>query len=85
MGIAIVVAIIAILIIIKIIRFGLKLALGVILALVLGVTVYVCLNKPELHKPFDLNTIEYLFKINKDGSVSTTKQVTKTVYKEQNP
>ena len=85
MGIGIVaLVIIIVLILIKnMISLGLKIAGFIILAVVLGVTVYVCTTPPEMHKPFSLNTIEYLFKINKDGSMTTTKQVTQTVYKEQ--
>lgn len=83
-GIAIAVVIVALILIKNIISFGLKIICFVILALALAVTVYICTSKPDMHKPFSLNTIEYLFKINKDGSVTTTKQVTQTVYKEQN-
>ena len=83
-GIAVVVIIIALILIKNLISLGLKIAGFIILALVLGATVYLCSVSPEMHKPFSLNTIEYLFKINKDGSMTTTKQVTQTVYKEQN-
>lgn len=83
-GIAAVVVIIALILIKNMISLGLKIAGFIILAIVLGVTVYICTTPPEMHKPFSLNTIEYLFKINKDGSMTTTKQVTQTVYKEQN-
>ena len=83
-GIAVVVIIIALILIKNLISLGLKIAGFIILALVLGATVYLCSVSPEMHKPFSLNTIEYLFKINKDGSMTTTKQVTQSVYKEQN-
>ena len=82
-GIAALVIIIVLILIKNMISLGLKIAGFIILAVVLGVTVYVCTTPPEMHKPFSLNTIEYLFKINKDGSMTTTKQVTQTVYKEQ--
>lgn len=82
-GIAVVIVIIALVVLKNLISFGLKLATLVILAIALCVTVYICKSQPEMHKPFSLNTIEYLFKINKDGSMTTTKQVTQTVYKEQ--
>ena len=36
-----------------------------------------------MHKPFSINVIEYLVKINDDGSMSTTKQTTQTVLKKQ--
>ena len=82
-GIAVVIVIIALVVLKNLISFGLKLAALIILAIALCVTVYICKSQPDMHKPFSLNTIEYLFKINKDGSVTTTKQVTQTVYKEQ--
>ena len=83
-GISVVVVIIALILIKNLISLGLKIAVFIILALALGATVYLCSASPEMHKPFSLNTIEYLFKINKDGSMTTTKQVTQSVYKEQN-
>ena len=83
-GIAALVVVIALILIKNMISLGLKIAGFIILTIVLGVTVYICMTPPEMHKPFSLNTIEYLFKINKDGSMTTTKQVTQTVYKEQN-
>ena len=82
-GIAVVIIIITLIVLKNLISFGLKLAALVILAIALCVTVYICKSQPDMHKPFSLNTIEYLFKINKDGSMTTTKQVTQTVYKEQ--
>ena len=37
-----------------------------------------------MHKPFSIDIIEYLIKINDDGSMTTTKQVTKTIIKDAN-
>ena len=67
----------------SIISFSLKvIGLG-ILVFIAAITIWICSEKPDMHKPFSLNTIEYLFKINKDGSLTTTKQITTTgVYKE---
>jgi len=79
--IVLVIVIIAILLIKNIISLGLKIVGFGILAIVIGVTVWVCSTQPEMHKPFSMNTIEYLFKINKDGSMTTTKQTTQTVIK----
>ncbi len=81
--IGIIVAVIALIILKNIISFGLKLACLVIIGLAIAGTVWVCSTQPQMHKPFSLDTIEYLFKINKDGSMTTTKQVTHTIYKEQ--
>ena len=62
-------------------KFGFKVVFVFVLVIVLAATAWICLTKPVMHKPFSVNTIEYLLKINKDGSVTTTKQVTKTVIK----
>lgn len=42
-------------------------------------TVSICVSSPKMHKPFSINVIEYLIKINDDGTMSTTKQTTQTV------
>jgi len=80
----IVVIIIAAILLIKLIKFGLKIVLFFILALVTAITIWICVAQPDMHNPFSVNTIEYLFKINKDGSVTTTKQITETVIKDKN-
>lgn len=84
MGIGIIVlaaVIIGFFILKNIITFGLKLIGLIILILIAGITIWICSEQPVMHKPFSVDTIEYLFKINKDGSVTTTKQVTQTVIK----
>ena len=80
----IVVVIIAAILLIKLIKFGLKIVLFFVLALVTAITIWICVALPDMHNPFSVNTIEYLFKINKDGSVTTTKQITETVIKDKN-
>ena len=42
-------------------------------------TIGICLAKPQMHKPFSIDVIEYFIKINDDGSMTTTKQTTKTI------
>ena len=81
--ITVIVIIIAVLLLKSILSFSLKLIGLGILAVAICLTIWICTAPPEMHKPVSLNTIEYLFKINKDGSVTTTKQVTQTVYKER--
>ena len=80
----IVVAIIVLILLFKLIKFGLKMILFFILAVVVSVTIWICFAQPDMHEPFSVNTIEYLFKINKDGSMTTTKQITETVIKDGN-
>ena len=77
--VGIVVAIVVAILLIKLIKFGLKMVLFFILAVVVSLTLWICFAQPDMHDPFSINTIEYLFKINKDGSMTTTKQVTETV------
>lgn len=79
-GILVVIAVVILLF--KLIKFGIKIVLFFILALVVSVTLWICIAQPDMHDPFSVNTIEYLFKINKDGSMTTTKQVTETVIKD---
>jgi low affinity Fe/Cu permease len=81
--IGIIVAIIVAILLIKLIKFGLKIVLFFILAVAVSVTLWICFAQPDMHEPFSVNTIEYLFKINKDGSMTTTKQVTETVIKDK--
>ncbi len=80
--IGIIIAVIIAILLIKLIKFGLKMVLFFILAIVVSVTLWICFAQPDMHDPFSVNTIEYLFKINKDGSMTTTKQVTETVIKD---
>ena len=79
--IVLVVVLTAILLIKNIISLGLKIIGFGILVLFAGLTIWICSSQPDMHKPFSINTIEYLFKINKDGSMTTTKQTTQTVIK----
>ena len=82
LGIIVLIAVIVAVSLIKnIIGLGLKIIGFAILALAIAGTVWVCSAQPDMHKPFSVNTIEYLFKINKDGSMTTTKQTTQTVIK----
>lgn len=46
-------------------------------------TVCICVQKPDMHKPFLINTVEHLIKVNKDGSITETNQVIQTIYEEQ--
>ena len=71
------------LIIFLIFKFVPKLNLGKIgsafLILLILLSIVFCIAKPVMHKPFSINTIEYLIKINDDGTMTTTKQTTTTV------
>ena len=59
--------------------FNLKRA-GAVLALVfICATAWIWVEMPVMHKQFSIDIVEYLVKINEDGSMSTTKQTTKTI------
>lgn len=62
---------------------GLKIAGTTLLVLTAVFTIWVCVQKPEMHKPFAVNTVENLIKVNKDGSITNTTQVIQTVYEEE--
>lgn len=79
--VALMVTVILGIILANIVKFGLKICVYLIVFIVFGVTAWICISQPVMHKPFSVNTIEYLLKINKDGSMTTTKQVTQTVIK----
>ena len=79
---ALVIIIVAFLILKFIVSISLKIIGFGILIVLAALTIWICSEQPQMHKPFSLNTIEYLFKINKDGSMTTTKQVTTTVMRD---
>jgi len=60
-------------------KMNLKKIPTMILTSVIILTAVLCILKPVMHKRFSINTIEYLIKINDDGSMTTTKQTTSTV------
>ena len=64
-------------------KFIPKLNLGkigsILFVVVVLLSVSLCIIKPVMHKQFSINAIEYLIKINDDGSMTTTKQTTTTV------
>ena len=75
--------ILTVFVICKLLKFGMKVFGIIILSVLLTCTTAICIKKPQMHKPFSLNIIEYFIKINDDGSMTTTKQVTKTIIKEK--
>ncbi len=58
-----------------------KISVIVIVAAVSILTITFCFIQPKMHKPFQLNIIEYLIKINNDGSMTTIKSITTEVRK----
>ena len=43
----------------------------------------ICIVHPKMHKPFTIDIVEYFIKFNDDGSMTTTKQTTKTIFKQK--
>ncbi len=82
LGIAVILILITFIILKSIVSLSLKIVGISVLTAAIVFTLWICAVQPDMHKPFSLSTIEYLFKINKDGSVTTTKQVTQTVIKQ---
>ncbi len=60
-----------------------KISSIIIIIFVFGITAGICILKPVMHKPFSINVIEYLIKINNDGSITTTKQTTTTILEDK--
>ena len=64
-------------------KLNLKLFTTFVICSLLILSVVFVIKKPQMHKPFQINVIEYIMKINSDGSVTTTKSVTTNVIKEK--
>ena len=64
-------------------KLNLKLFTTFIICSLLILSVVFVIKKPQMHKPFQINVVEYIMKINSDGSVTTTKSVTTNVIKEK--
>ena len=59
--------------------FDLKKAGAVLVMFFICGTAWIWIDMPVMHKQFSIDIVEYLVKINEDGSMSTTKQTTKTI------
>ena len=53
-----------------------------IIAVLAVLTPIYMLKTPAMHKPFQMNIIEYIFNFNDDGSITTTKSTTTTIMNE---
>ena len=69
-------------VVITFIKFSIKTLFTTLVIIGIIFTLFICFDKPILHKPFNINTVEYLLKIHDDGSLTTTKTITKTQYRE---
>ena len=64
--------------------FSLRRAGAVLCLLFICATAWIWVEMPVMHKQFSIDIVEYLVKINEDGSMSTTKQTTKTILHKNN-
>ena len=80
---ALVLFIVLFIILSKLIKLGIKIISIIIIGAIILSTAGICVINPKMHKPFSVNIIEYFLKINDDGSMTTTKQVTKTVIQDK--
>ena len=59
-----------------------RVSVKVLSLLILGIafcgTLTICVIQPIMHKPVAMSVIEYLVKVNKDGTMTTTKKTTTT-------
>ncbi|MCQ2739407.1 MAG: hypothetical protein MJ237_04180 [bacterium] len=79
--VTVIVIVIAFFVLKSVISFSLK-VIGIALLIgIISLSIYICSQKPDMHKPFSMDTVEYLLKKNDDGSMTTTKQVTQTSYR----
>lgn len=70
-----------VLVIIKVLNLNIMGISVVILCIALIFTAGICFTKPIMHKQFSIDIVDYLIKFNDDGTMSTTKQTTKTILK----
>ena len=83
MLIAVIVVIVSLIAFWLIAKTNLKAAGVSIIAAAIAASTAICLIKPKMHSPVSFEMIEYIFNINKDGSITTTKKITKTIIKKQ--
>ena len=64
-------------------KMNIRTVLIVLLPAVFLASIGLCVAKPVMHKQFSIDIVEYIMKINDDGSMTTTKQVTRTMLKKE--
>ena len=74
---------ISLLLLFKYLNFNMKFGFIILGCLFIVFTLGIFVIKPQMHKPFSIDIIDYLIKINDDGTITKTKQVTKTIIKKE--
>ncbi len=59
-------------------RVSTKVSTIIVLAFAFCATISLAVVEPRMHKPISMSVVEYLIKINADGTMTTTKQTTTT-------
>lgn len=87
MGFAIIllIAVIGLFLIFRIFNLSVKTMSIIIFCLAFCVTAFMCVVTPVMHKPFSIDIVDYLIKINDDGTTTTTKQTTRTILQKKAP
>ena len=87
MGLAITILGIIILsaIILKFLNMNLRTIIIVIICISAIATIGLCIKKPDMHKQVSIDIVDFLFKRNDDGSITTTKQTTRTIIQKKVP
>ena len=58
-----------------------KVVLIALLTFMAVTSVAIMVTNPQMHKMFSMSVIDYLIKVNEDGTITTTKQTTTTEIK----
>lgn len=87
MGLAIILLCITILsaIVLKFLNMNLRTTIIVIICISTISTIGLCIKKPDMHKQVSIDIVDFLFKRNDDGSITTTKQTTRTIIQKKTP
>lgn len=69
----------------KFLHFSLKAMNITIISIAVIATFVICAFNPVMHKQFSIDIIDYIVKINDDGTTTTTKQTTRTILQKSVP
>ncbi len=87
MGLAIIllIAVAVLFLVFKVLNLSVKAMSIIIFCIAFLFTTFICFAAPAMHKPFSIDIVDYLIKINDDGTTTTTKQTTRTILQKQVP
>lgn len=85
LAVILLVAILVLFLVFKFLHLSLKAISITVISLAVVATAVVCFVNPKMHKQFSIDIIDYIIKINDDGSTTTTKQTTRTILQKNAP